>query len=508
MASVEQPAVEPESAAGAGIVALYRAVWDAVRGTVARERIAIAVEIALIAIWFLLRTRYGVESRPYLLWTIVAAGIAVVSPISGLVILAGTAPFFEPVSISRVLGMRHVLVAVLGISVAVRLVAGGWRRMPWSPPVILAIAIGVLTAIGVGVTSTRFSTDWTQTAAQTWLSSIGGAMIILVVAVWAARDGSWRAVVAACAAAVVAGGLSLIDHFAPGAVANGPLGWIGFWKDFNGRLGGAVPSPNGMAALLIVPTAVLIFWGILGRGRAWARVAALAIAAPMLVALYVTYSRAALLALFVLAVILCWRIRRTLGIAVLVMGIAGGAVLLPSYLQLRSQSALEGAVTPGSILVASDEYRFRAWSAATRMWQDQPITGQGFLAYKQLADSYGDPVLGSPHNEWLRLLAEEGTVGGLVGLSFLATTLWWLARRCDAIGGGILSGVAGYFLMASFNNPLLFTQISAVVFVALGHGLARAHRQAPEAVQLGPPSPENGLPPEDLPPQANEALLA
>ncbi|MEA2607655.1 MAG: hypothetical protein QOI00_2412, partial [Chloroflexota bacterium] len=266
MASVEQPAVEPESAAGAGIVALYRAVWDAVRGTVARQRIAIAVEIALIAIWFLLRTRYGVESRPYLLWTIVAAGIAVVSPISGLVILAGTAPFFEPVSISRVLGMRHVLVAVLGISVAVRLVAGGWRRMPWSPPVILAIAVGVLTAIGVGVTSTRFSTDWTQTAAQTWLSSIGGAMIILVVAVWAARDGSWRAAVAAvaaCAAAVVAGGLSLIDHFAPGAVANGPLGWIGFWKDFNGRLGGAVPSPNGMAALLIVPTAVLIFWGVL-----------------------------------------------------------------------------------------------------------------------------------------------------------------------------------------------------------------------------------------------------
>jgi O-antigen ligase len=333
-------------------------------------------------------------------------------------------------------------------------------------------------------------------------------MIILVVAVWAARDGSWRAAVAACAAAVVAGGLSLIDHFAPGAVANGPLGWIGFWKDFNGRLGGAVPSPNGMAALLIVPTAVLIFWGVLGRGRAWTRVAALAIAVPMLVALYVTYSRAALLALFVLAVILCWRIRRTLGIAVLVVGIAGGAVLLPSYLQLRSQSAPEGAVTPGSILVASDEYRFRAWGAAIQMWQDQPITGQGFLAYKQLADSYGDPVLGSPHNEWLRLLAEEGTVGGLVGLSFLATTLWWLARRRDAIGGGVLSGVAGYFLMASFNNPLLFTQISAVVFVALGYGLARANRQAPEPVQLGPLSSENGLPPEDLPPQANEALLA
>jgi O-antigen ligase len=481
----ERPAIDGERPR-AGILDLYRAVWDAGRDIVLRRRVAIAVEVGMIGLWLILRTVYSVESRPYLLWTIVAAGIGVVSPTSGLVILAGTAPFFEPVSLSRVLGMRHILVAVLGISVLLRLVLGGWRRMPWSPPVFLAIAIGGLTAIGVGVTTTRFSTEWTTTAAQTWLSSIGGAMIILVVAVWVARDGSWRAVAAGIAVAVVAGSLSLIDHFSPGTVANGPLGWIGFWKDFNGRLGGAVPSPNGMAALLILPTAVLIFWGILGRGRAWARAAALAIAAPMVVALYVTYSRAALLALFVLAVVLCWRIRRALGIAVLAIGIIGGAILLPSYLQLRSQSAPEGAVQPGSILVASDENRFRAWGAAVGMWQNQPITGQGFLAYKQLAETYGDPVLGSPHNEWLRLFAEEGTVAGLAGLAFVASTLWWLSRRRNPIGGAVLAGAAGYFLMASFNNPLLFTQISAVAFTTIGFGLAVA-RRTDDGVVADPP---------------------
>jgi O-antigen ligase len=482
-----QPGVvaEPEPLVRPGIVDLYRAVWEAGREVVVRRRVAIAVELGMIGLWLILRTVYSVESRPYLLWTIVASGVAIVSPTSGLVILAGTAPFFEPVSLSRVLGMRHILVIVLGFSVLLRLALGGWRRMPWSPPVFLAVAIGLLTAIGVGVTSTRFSTDWTTTAAQTWLSSIGGAMIILVVATWVARDGVWRAVAAGIAAAVVAGGLSLIDHFSPGLVANGPLGWIGFWKDFNGRLGGAVPSPNGMAALLILPTAVLIFWGVLGRGRLWGRVGALATAAPMVVALYVTYSRAALLALFVLAVILCWRIRRVLGIAVLVVGIVGGAIALPSYLQLRSQSALEGVVTPGSILVASDEYRFRAWGAATRMWQDQPITGQGFLAYKQLADTYGDPVLGSPHNEWLRLFAEEGTVAGLAGLAFIAIMFWYLARRREPLSRAILAGAAGYVIMASFNNPLLFVQISAVVFVGIGFGLARGSEPATQAEATG-----------------------
>jgi hypothetical protein len=38
--------------------------------------LAIDIEIALIATWFLLRTAFTVPSRPYLLWTIVAAGVA------------------------------------------------------------------------------------------------------------------------------------------------------------------------------------------------------------------------------------------------------------------------------------------------------------------------------------------------------------------------------------------------------------------------------------------------
>jgi O-antigen ligase len=232
-----------------------------------------------------------------------------------------------------------------------------------------------------------------------------------------------------------------------------------------------------MATLLIVPTAILVFFGVLGRANLVARLAALALAVPLVAALYLTYSRAALLALFVVGVVLCWRIRRALGVGVLAVGIAAGAILLPSYLQLRSQSALEGAVEPGSILVASDELRFGAWRAAVAMWQDEPITGQGFLAYKQLAEQYGDPALGSPHNEWLRLFAEEGIVAGITGLAFLVTSLWWLSRRREALAGGILAGAAGYYLMASFNNPLLFVQVSAVVFTAIGYGVARSVRR-------------------------------
>ena len=37
---------------------------------------------------------------------------------------------------------------------------------------------------------------------------------------------------------------------------------------------------------------------------------------------------------------------------------------------------------------------------------------------------------------------------------------------------GMPIGPIGYGLMASFNNPLLFIQVSAIVFVGIGYGLA------------------------------------
>jgi hypothetical protein len=471
--------LDPPADDRVGIIDLYRATWAAARDAFVRYHAAIAIELGMIAVWVLIRTLFGVETRLYLLWTIVAILITFVSPASGLVILVGTAPFFEPVTVSRVLGMRHFLVAALGVSVALRLVAGGWRRMPWSAPVVLAIIIAGLTALGVANTVARFPADWAWHAAHSWVATIGGAMVILVVAVWGARDGTWRPVAVAIVAAVVAGVASLIEHFVPGAVSLGPLTWIGFWKDFHGRLGGLIASPNAMAALLIVPTSVLVFWVLRGRRAVWTRVAALVAAGAMLVCLYVTYSRAALLAVFLLAVLVAWRTRRVLGAGLAVVGIVTGAVLLPGYLQLRSESAPEGAVTPGSIIVASDLQRFHAWDAAARMWLDEPVTGQGFLAYKQLADAYGDPVLSSPHNEWLRLFAEEGVLAGVAGLAFVASILWRLARRRDAVASGILAGAMGYFLMASFNNPFLFVSVSAVAFSMIGFGLAQAHN--PEA---------------------------
>ncbi len=464
-----------ESEARPGVLDLYRATWRAALESVVRHRLEIAVELGMIALWVALRTTVGVESRWYLAWNVAAWAIALVSPTSGLVILVATGPFYEPVTLTRALGLRHVLVGVLGLSVAIRLLFGGWRRMTWTAPVRLGIGVGVVTALGVLNTWRLFPADWAGHATGTWLATVGGAMILLLVGVWVAVSGARRFVVAAVVASSIAVGLSLVELFAPGSISKGPLAWIGYWKDFAPRLGGAIASPNGMAALAVMPVCVLAAVAALGRGRAL-RIAAAAGAALLLVAMYVTYSRAALLSLFGLAVVVAWRWHRRLGQVVLVAGLVAGIVLLPRYLQVRGEVGSIGAIEPGSILVASDIERFTAWGAAISMFEGQPLTGQGFLAYKQLGDAYGDPVLSSPHNEWLRLFAEEGGIAGAIGLCFAATTLSWLIHARAAIAAGILAGTAGYLTMATFNNPFLFTQVSAIVFPSIGWALVAAVR--------------------------------
>ena len=263
-------------------------------------------------------------------------------------------------------------------------------------------------------------------------------------------------------------------------------------------MAGTVPSPNALSAQLIVPTAVALAAAILARDLR-VKAAGLLAAIPLAIAHYLTFSRSPLLGGYVFAVIVAWRIRRWLGVAVLAAGIVGAAVFLPAYLQVRSQSALEGAVTPGSILVASDEFRFRAWGAAISMWTEAPLTGQGYLAYKELGESFGDPVLGSPHNEWLRLFAEEGIVVGLIGLMFILAVARSMARISGWLGTGLLGGWAAFVVAATFNNPFLFVRVTTIAFAMIGVGLAlaeraRAARAAPETVEPShewmPASPE------------------
>jgi O-antigen ligase len=221
----------------------------------------------------------------------------------------------------------------------------------------------------------------------------------------------------------------------------------------------------------MIPACVLIAIAVRGRDRRLRLASAIA-TVPLLLAAYLTYNRTVFLGLWLLAVVIGWRFRRWVGVAILVGGLALGALLLPSYVALRGQAVGAGSQpTPGETLIASDQQRLTAWSTAGRMFLDEPILGQGYRAYRQLSVAFGDPTLNAPHNEWLRFFAEGGIATGLLGAAFALATLLGLARRPGWLETGLLASFLAFCLAASFNNPFLFNQVTIPAFIVAGTGI-------------------------------------
>lgn len=466
-------AVAPVDAPAPGPLDLYRALGDALARRVPRRTWAPAVEAVFIVSYLLLRS--GDASRDVLaLWVAAAAILALLHPGSGLTVFAVMAVFSEPFVLTRDLGAKSIVVGALAVGLALRLVRRP-RDFPWSLPIALALAVVAGTLAGVGVAAARTDDATAADALVRWISGPATMGVVLVAAAWTARRGSLRPLIVVTAAGVVAGLVGLADFFDDAGIRDTALDWLVRPTRFETRLAGVIPSPNGVAALVIGPFAVCAAAAILGRTlRIPVRVLAAAGAAVLAVAMYFTYSRAALLGIFVVAVVVAWRIRRWLGAGLLVAGILAGVLLLPGYLASRSAAVGGGAeVDPSGVLVASDVLRLRAWAAASAIWADNPLLGVGFGQYGRYADAYGDAILNAPHNEWLRLFAEEGIAVGLVGVLWMGATVLTLRRVPGWLGAGALATAVGWGLAATFNNPLLFIQVSTVAFTIVGTGLAR-----------------------------------
>ena len=331
MARPEAATLEPRLG---GIPDFYGALWSEARAAATRWHLAIVVEVAMIVAWFVIRSTAGVDGRFYAIWVIAAGVLALVAPLSGLVVFVATSVFYEPDTIPRIVPLRVWVLVPLAVGVLLRIAADRLRWRP-GPAVWLALLIVLGTGLGVVNSFDRFPDEIAWRAARSWFNNMAGPVILLVAAAWTARGGSMRVLVVACLVAVVSGTVAVAAEASPSLVVGGPFDWVGLWKDFGARLGGTVPSPNALSAQLIVPTAVLGAALLLARDL---RLKALALVGlvPLLVAHYLTFSRAPLLGAYVFAVVVAWRFRRWLGIAVLVVGVGAGALLLPSYLQLPS----------------------------------------------------------------------------------------------------------------------------------------------------------------------------
>ncbi|HEY1790878.1 MAG TPA: O-antigen ligase family protein [Verrucomicrobiae bacterium] len=232
---------------------------------------------------------------------------------------------------------------------------------------------------------------------------------------------------------------------------------------YQGRATGTYISPNNFSCFLEMTMPATLAFLLAGRVKALTRIWLCYALLIMGFALAVTFSRGGWVAagvgiIAVLAILLCHRKHRLTAFIVIVVLSASLVVFVTKYF-----SRTFGYINRVESIESGDKFdlEFRAdmWRAAERMWADHFWFGVGPAHYDFRFRQYrSENVQGRPdraHNDYLNLVADWGTTGGIIvaggilifGIGLVRT---WKAVRPDEreLGRGMSNRFA-FFVGAS-----------------------------------------------------------
>jgi len=210
--------------------------------------------------------------------------------------------------------------------------------------------------------------------------------------------------------------------------------WV-FTSPYVGRASGTYISPNNLAGFLEMLLPLATAYVLAGRMKPVTRILLGYAALVMAAGLTVTFSRggwtaAAIGLLAVLGILAGYRNHRIPALLLLVVCIGGGAWFTKIYLAktLAYISRVEGTVNSGQIAL---DYRRDMWMAAGQMWLGHFWWGVGPAHYNYRFREYRSAHVqlqpDRAHNDYLNLLADWGTAGGIIvlaGMAAFAAGLW------------------------------------------------------------------------------------
>jgi O-antigen ligase len=216
------------------------------------------------------------------------------------------------------------------------------------------------------------------------------------------------------------------------------------WNEISpypGRASGTFISPNNLSCFLEMTMPMALAFLLAGRVKPLTRVWLCYALLTMVVALGVTFSRGGWAAagvgiLAVLGVLLCHRKHRLAAFIVLVALSAGVALFVTSYLShtISYIQRAESLDVEGKIYIGD---RAGLWRAAEKMWRDHFWFGVGPAHYDYRFRQYNvDNIEARPdraHNDYLNLLADWGTIGGIIVVAGILTFGFGLARTWKAV---------------------------------------------------------------------------
>ncbi|HXE41510.1 MAG TPA: O-antigen ligase family protein, partial [Candidatus Baltobacteraceae bacterium] len=239
-----------------------------------------------------------------------------------------------------------------------------------------------------------------------------------------------------------------------------------------GRAPGTFISPNNLAGFLEMLLPLATAYILAGRMKAVTRIFIAYAALVMAAGLVVTFSRggwaAAMIGMFaVLVALMAQPNHRIPAFVMLIILVVAGGLFVKNHLRktVAYMQRVEGTVSNGRVEL---DKRLDLWRAAEQMWRDNFWFGVGPAHYDYRFRQYRSERLQArpdrAHNDYLNLLADWGTTGGIIvlgGIGFFAAGLLQTRKhvqRAEKNFGGFglsnrfaffVGGSAGLFALAA-----------------------------------------------------------
>jgi O-antigen ligase len=228
---------------------------------------------------------------------------------------------------------------------------------------------------------------------------------------------------------------------------------------YPGRGTGTYISPNNLAGFLEMILPLAVAYLVAGRIKAVTRIllgySALVIGAG----LTVTFSRGGWTAgavglLTLLGILIFHRQHRIPALVLLVLVLGGGTLFFTKYLTHTAtyQERVGKVLEESSPAANSLDLRRDLWLAAEQMWRDHFWWGAGPAHYNYYFPAYRSVrVQMQPdraHNDYLNLLADWGTAGGIIifsGMTAFGLGLWRTRKRIRRADRDFSSGQSNRF---------------------------------------------------------------
>ncbi|MDD5138816.1 MAG: O-antigen ligase family protein [Verrucomicrobiales bacterium] len=226
---------------------------------------------------------------------------------------------------------------------------------------------------------------------------------------------------------------------------------------YPGRGTGTFISPNNLAGFLEMILPLAVAYILAGRIKPVMRIllgySALVIAAGIVV----TFSRggwaaAGLALLALLGILICHRQHQLPAFLLLVFLIGGGAVFTAKYLTRTATFVQRDKSSGMDIKHVELELRSDLWVAAAQMWRENFWWGAGPAHYNYRYPAYRTERIqlqpDRAHNDYLNLLADWGTAGGIIafaGMALFGASLWQTRKHVRRVEKEFKSGNSNRF---------------------------------------------------------------